>query len=592
MNADINDAISDFLKSFTKVMVYASLYAVDHPQVKSSSADVIRKIKALLSILSTDKIFLTISDNKFLINGASLFTVDKLPNSLLHIYRDCHIDTIIISSDVSENEIIKFSKISASKKDPETFLSENSIKNIKLSKDVYVKANVKKSISVDTADITSIESDIENQNFIESLKSIVSKLTTNSDLQQRIIDNLIKKFKREVESAIETAIKEVKIEKNRIKNDYTRTESIIANIAGSEIMVDKNGNIIMASANAHNITGKELKDIAGKKIFDIVNQDDKIINIAEETKTVSDENINSKVITKGKEDIVNSLKNSTAIIKNEEGKIIGTVSAPSDIVKMNEVEQLKNDFISSVTHELRSPLTSIKMALDLISKEDISNPSTKLMLNSAIRNAERLNSIINEILDFSKLQSGKMIFNLSDESANDIAQSAVDSMKAWAESKKIALTLVKMQGYDRIYADKRKTEQILINLLSNAMKFTPENGMVEVAVSPSGEFVEFSVKDSGCGIRKEDQEKIFEKFVQSVNGEKAGGTGLGLAITKAMVVMQGGRISVESEVGKGSVFKVLIPIYKDHISDVEVKLKEEVKKSDGEKNWWKKIFKI
>jgi hypothetical protein len=215
MDSNLRDSQVEFLKSFTKVIVHGSLYSDDHPQVKASAADIIAKLKNLLRLLGKDEVFLTISDNKFLLDGNQLMGIDKLPNSILNIYRQCRVDTIIISGAVSQNEIIKFSKIAASKKDPDVFISENSIKNIKLSKNVYVKSDGKKAAALpDTSSVISLESDIQNQNFIESLKSIVSKLTDDSKLQQRIIENLIKKFKQEVESAIEKAVKEVNIERN------------------------------------------------------------------------------------------------------------------------------------------------------------------------------------------------------------------------------------------------------------------------------------------------------------------------------------------------------------------------------------------
>jgi signal transduction histidine kinase len=330
-----------------------------------------------------------------------------------------------------------------------------------------------------------------------------------------------------------------------------------------------------------------LKEISGKKIFDVTNIENQVLNIAKGLKTESDKPISPQIETKAKEDLSKTIKNSTAIIKNEEGKIVGTISLPTDIAKLREIDQLKNDFISTMTHELRSPLTSIKMALDLVSRENLS-PDISNMINAAIRNSERLNSIISDILDFSKLQSGKMTFNLIDNDPIEIANEAIDSMKAWSKSKNIDLTLDKSATLPKIYCDKKRTEQILINLISNSLKFTATNGKITVSVyqkENDSNFVFFSVKDNGCGIKKEDLSKIFEKFVQALSGEKLGGTGLGLAITKAMVVMQGGNIYVESEYGKGSNFIFTIPVYRK--SNESFKPKEEKTKS-----WWQKLFRI
>lgn len=593
MTEDIKPYIIDFLKSFTRIIVQGNLYTSDHPQVKSASTEAVEKLKKLIEKIGTERVSFSLSNGKFLLNGTQVSTQDRLPSSIISIYKNCHIDTIEMNKEVTSAEFVSFSKISASKTDPLDYLKRNDIKNITLQKEKYVKAG---EVVGESDKGVRIEGEIENKDFIGSLKTIVSKLTDDNLIQQKIVDNLMEKFKAEVQNAVEKAVKEIKTEKTKIENDYIRTESVISNIAGSEITIDKDSNVIMASADAEKITGKDLKEIAGKKIFDIANLEEQILNIAQEIKTVADGRIIKDVSVKGKTDIIKTIKNSTAMIKNEDGKIVGTISIPPDVAKLKEVEQLKSDFISNVTHELRSPLTSIKMALDLISRENISNPNAKMMLNTAIRNAERLNSIISDILDFSKMQSGKMIFHLDRYSPNEIAQNAVDAMAAWAKSKNLNLILNKKENLPDIYADKKRTEQILINLISNAIKFTPEGGSIEVSVgyeTSNPDFIQFYVKDTGCGIKKEDQEKIFEKFVQVVAGEKVGGTGLGLAITKAMVVMQSGSISVDSEVGKGSIFKVLMPVYKGQELNTHVSISEEsTENKKDSRPWWKKLFGI
>ena len=214
------------------------------------------------------------------------------------------------------------------------------------------------------------------------------------------------------------------------------------------------------------------------------------------------------------------------------------------------------------------------------------------ILNTAIRNTDRLNSIITDILDFSKLQSGKLVFHKEGAEAAEIAKEAVDSMKAWATSKGVNLSVSCEPGVQNIYADKRRTIQVLINLISNSIKFTPQGGNITVSADAGkealGGYSFFSVTDNGCGIRKEDQAKVFEKFVQVAVGEKVGGTGLGLSITKAMVILQGGRISLESEPGRGSVFRVGMPVYRGQAEEPVFEQSPELK--EEEKSWWRKLM--
>lgn len=576
--------IIDFLKSLTRVLVQANLYSDDHPQVVSSGTNFITNLNLLCESLSTTKITLSLFENKLLINNVPVMQQDKVPHSITSLFQRLGMDSVEFYKDITKNDIVYFSKIISVKNiAPELYISERNIKGVKLSKSNYIKVDsntkVQKEISLS-----------DGKNFVESIKEIVSKLDVDEVKQREIVEFLLKKFKQEVEQAVEKAINEIKKEKTRIENDYIRAESVITSIAGSEIIIDRNGNVIMTTPDAKFVTGKELKEISGKKLSEVLKDEKGVISLASNIDEINDEKIKPDVKLNGDSNFVDVVKKATAIIKNEEGKIVGTVTVPQDIVKLKEIDQMKSDFISMITHELRSPLTSIKMALDLISKDKTLDPSSKNIINAAVRNAEKLNSIISDILDFSKLQSGRMVFNLEVVSPQSIVEGAVSSMKAWAMSKSLNLSSNVEPSLPNIYVDKRKTEQILINLISNAIKFTPEGGSIEVGAKNDGQYVKFYVKDTGCGIKKEDLGKIFEKFVQAVSGERVGGTGLGLAITKAMVVMQGGSIDVESEVGKGSTFYVRLPIHKankDNKEELKVFEESHLKKTP----WWKRMFK-
>jgi signal transduction histidine kinase len=480
VDAEVKAGIVDFLKSFIRSVVYSNLYSYEHPQVKSQSIDTVSKLRNLLDKMNLEKLEMSFYEGKLFINNEFLMSSSNMPSTLLNLYTKTHITSFEIYKDVEFGEIVIFSKILSLKVDPQKYLEENGVKNIKISKEKYVKETENKKELLEKNEITL--DDISSKGFVESLRVIVSRVVDDKNLQDVIISNLMEKFKKEIEKAVENAIREIKFEKNRIENDYTRVEGIFSNITEGEIIIDKSGNIIMATPKALEVRGKELKDIAGKKIFEIAELDRELINIADEIKSISDKKIEPKVITKGNEAVLDTIKKSTAVIKNEDGKIVGTLSIPPEIAKLREIEQLKEDFIAMMTHELRTPLTSVKMALEILSKQNLTNPQVKSMLSTAIRNTERLNSIISDILDFSKLQSGKMVFNLDSYSPYEIAKNAVDAMSAWARSKNINLTLEADENLPNIYVDKKRTEQILINLLSNAIKFTPENGKITVSI--------------------------------------------------------------------------------------------------------------
>lgn len=223
---------------------------------------------------------------------------------------------------------------------------------------------------------------------------------------------------------------------------------------------------------------------------------------------------------------------------------------------------------SYMTHELRAPLTSIRSALSLL-QEQLNGRlagDEKQILNLAVRNSERLNFLINDILDFGKIRAGKMSVDLEVVRPEELIKDAVDSMRAWAVAKGVKLVLLESEEpLPRVHADRKRTVQVLVNLLSNAIKFTPAYGVIEVAAAPGRHehlgTVAFKVKDSGPGIPHEDLERIFACFEQSALGAKVSqGTGLGLTLAKAMVELMGGRIWAESWKGLGATFRFTLPI--------------------------------
>ena len=223
---------------------------------------------------------------------------------------------------------------------------------------------------------------------------------------------------------------------------------------------------------------------------------------------------------------------------------------------------------SYMTHELRAPLTSIRSALGILHDQLDGRLASdeRQVLNLALKNSERLNFLINDILDFGKIRAGKMTMSLEDARPEELISEALDSMRSWAVAKGLRLVCVEPEEpLPRVFVDRKRTVQVLINLLSNAIKFTPAGRKVEVSAARGRHehlgTIAFKVKDSGPGIAREDIERIFRCFEQSALGVKTSeGTGLGLTLAKAMVELQGGRIWAESWQGLGATFIFTLPI--------------------------------
>ena len=229
---------------------------------------------------------------------------------------------------------------------------------------------------------------------------------------------------------------------------------------------------------------------------------------------------------------------------------------------------------SYMTHELRAPLTSVRSALGLLEEQldGRLQADERHVLSLALKNADRLAGLINDILDFSKVQSGKMSMQLETLDPQALIQEALESLQAWSISRGVRLSrAADVAGLPRVRGDARRIVQVLTNLISNAIKFTPAGGRVEVTArmgrnEHTGTIV-FAVKDSGCGIPSQDLEKVFHAFEQSAEGRKmSNGTGLGLTLAKSMVELQGGRIWAESWKGLGSTFHFTVPIVSEDLS--------------------------
>ncbi|MDD5097863.1 MAG: ATP-binding protein [Candidatus Omnitrophica bacterium] len=225
--------------------------------------------------------------------------------------------------------------------------------------------------------------------------------------------------------------------------------------------------------------------------------------------------------------------------------------------------KVKSDFTSAVSHELRTPLAAIKegIAIVLDGTAGAINEEQIEFLRVAKRNVDRLTRLINDILDFQKLEAGKMEFRMEESDINEVVREVRESMLALAKDKKLDFILKLGENLPKIKFDRDKIIQVLVNLIGNAIKATPQ-GAITVVTSCGDNVVKVSVQDTGVGIKEEDIPKLFQQFEQLEKGNKrkTGGTGLGLSISKAIIEGHKGRIAVESEFGKGSAFYFSLPV--------------------------------
>jgi PAS domain S-box-containing protein len=258
-------------------------------------------------------------------------------------------------------------------------------------------------------------------------------------------------------------------------------------------------------------------------------------------------------------------------IRDKDDNVIGFLHLARDVTekkryeqRLKELDKMKSAFVSNVSHELRTPLTAIKASADNMLDRLIGDLNGKQVgyLTRIKSNSDRLARLINDLLDLSTIEAGKIDLRPANLPLVTLVKEAAESLKPVAAEKLINLTVMSADPGIIAWADRDKVVQVLMNLIGNALKFTPTGGKVTIAVTKnSAAWMQISVTDTGPGIPAEEVNKVFARFYQigQAGTQKTQGTGLGLAISKALVEMHGGKIWVESEAGKGSIFSFTLP---------------------------------
>jgi PAS domain S-box-containing protein len=270
---------------------------------------------------------------------------------------------------------------------------------------------------------------------------------------------------------------------------------------------------------------------------------------------------------------------SAAALDDVDGQPAGGIVIFQDISDVVAAERTKNEFISMVSHELRTPLTSIRgfVTALLDGRAGELTDRQRRFLSISREQSDLLLSLINDLLDLTKIESGKLTLSDNRITVETLAQHAVDVIRPMAEKKGQSLTLDVADDLPPLWADENHILQVLQNLLSNAVKFTPREGEISLQVEREDSEICFIVEDNGVGIPLEEQERIFEPFyqVENIQTRRAGGTGLGLPIVKRILEAQGGHVAVESEPGVGSRFSAYIPIAKTPKTQVHTRPSED-----------------
>jgi PAS domain S-box-containing protein len=344
-----------------------------------------------------------------------------------------------------------------------------------------------------------------------------------------------------------------------------RLETLINNMHDPIIGLDEQGFILFANDEALKIMGVKLDDVVGELATNLALKNDLIKSlIIAELENKKQKVAPMKIFADGKESYFEKeIVNITIKPTGEEHIIyIGDVIILRNITPFKELDFAKTNFIATISHELKTPISSIKLSLQLLEKDQtgILNDEQKHLIESVKEDSDRLLKITGELLELSQLETGNIKLNIEKSNPYEIVHYATEAVKVQAEQNQIELNIEADENLPSVKADSEKTAWVLINFLTNAIRYSSENSRITVKLKEENDQIVFQVIDTGKGIDNRYKSKVFDKYFQ-IPGSHKSGTGLGLAISKEFIEAQNGTISVESELGLGSTFTIALKLF-------------------------------
>ncbi|MBK8389389.1 MAG: HAMP domain-containing protein [Saprospiraceae bacterium] len=346
----------------------------------------------------------------------------------------------------------------------------------------------------------------------------------------------------------------------KLMMEKKRVETLIDKMHDPVIGLDEKMRIIFANEEANQILGLTDSELIGFQSKDLALKNDllrALITDIDESNAHKNGSKPMKIFANGKESYFEKDIQHITItpIGENQPKVVGHVILLRNVTEYKELDFAKTNFIATVSHEFKTPISSIKMSLQLLENEQIGklNDEQRNLVESIKDDAYRLLKITGELLNMTQLESGNIQLSILPSDPREILQYAINATKTQADQKQIQLKVDCPEHISLVQADNEKTAWVLTNLISNAIRYSYDNSTINLSIQEHSTKILISVKDSGQGISPQYKDKIFDRYFR-VPGTKKEGTGLGLAISKEFMEAQGGQISVESEFGAGSTF--------------------------------------
>lgn len=356
---------------------------------------------------------------------------------------------------------------------------------------------------------------------------------------------------------------EINIEK--LISEKRKSETIAGTISDPIVVADQDGKIVLMNQLAEELFNVTEEAVIGKEFREVLSNSELsgYMNRSLQGKSLTNIPPYFELRFEGEDRYFRIKLNSS---KDKSGKVTGVILILQDVTQFKELDKMKSEFMARVSHEFRTPLTSINMTLDILKDEHIGrvNKKQRELLVAAKQDAERLTKLVRELLELSRLESGKIQLKEDIIETRSLIDFSVQPVLLQFNDKSVKLLINADSAIPEFVADFQQLSWVISNLVTNALRFTDPGGTVSVNATINGDDLVIAVRDTGCGIEPEELNKVFDKFVQlqDSSNPSPGSVGLGLSIAKEIVELYGGRIWADSKAGVGTVFTFSIPIRK------------------------------
>jgi two-component system phosphate regulon sensor histidine kinase PhoR len=361
---------------------------------------------------------------------------------------------------------------------------------------------------------------------------------------------------------------------NKIITEKNKTETIIKNIADGIIVTDPDDRILVFNSVAEKWFGVREPEVQQHPIENVIHNE-ALISLIKRIKSSSNGNSSALEIQlrspKSHKNVI--LQANAARVIRSEQELIGIVTILRDITREREIDRMKTELVSMVAHELRSPLTSISGFSELLLDSSLSETQAHEYAQIILNESSRLGDLINKFLDISRIESGKSQMKKTSANMYEIVMNVLAMNIHLAERRAIQVNIAIPYDLPEVFVDKEMIGQVLLNLFTNAVKYSPEKTIIEINGSADADYLSVQVADQGYGISEQSLPKIFDKFYRVTDNEKVKevtGSGLGLSLVKEIIESHGGTVTVTSRPGQGSTFTIKLPLLNEKKNKLEM----------------------